>query len=392
MARANGGGLLRDRNGQQQVSPLELFFDLVYVFAVTRLSHGLIDDLDWPGAFQTLLLFMAVWTAWVYTAWVTNWFEPNRLPVRLMIIAVMLGSLVMSAVIPDAFGERGLVFAAAFISIQIGRTLFAVLATRGHELRPTFGRMLFWNILSAIPWVAGALADDETRIVLWTLAVVLEYMSAWLGHATPGLGRTSTSEWTISGEHLTERFRLFFIIALGESLLITGATFADGAFDTGRSVAFIVAFASTVALWWIYFHYREDIAVHAIESSSDPGLLGRLGSYTLGIMVAGVIVAAVGDELVIAHPSGHTEPAWIAAIVGGPALFLIGQTLFIKMAFGRVPRSRLMGLLILAIMAPVMAFLPPLAVAIATTGVLLGIAAADTVLGRAGSDQRPSLN
>src|ERR687889_2011484 len=125
----HGGGLLRARDGEEQrVTPLELFFDLVYVFAITQLSHLLLDHLTIEGALETLFLLLAVWWAWVATTWVANWFDPDRLPVRLMLVALMLASLVMSVAIPEAFGERGLMFALAYVSIQVGRTVFAVLA------------------------------------------------------------------------------------------------------------------------------------------------------------------------------------------------------------------------------------------------------------------------
>src|SRR5918997_2097332 len=123
------GGLLRARNGgEQQVTPFELFFDLVFVFAVTQLSHRLLEHLTIIGTLQTLLLLVAVWRAWVDTTWVTNWFVPDTTPVRLLMIALMLLSLLMSVAIPEAFAERGLIFALAYVSIQAGRTSFVVLA------------------------------------------------------------------------------------------------------------------------------------------------------------------------------------------------------------------------------------------------------------------------
>src|ERR687890_2466542 len=125
-------GPLRTRNdGEQRVTPLELFFDLVYVFAVTQLSHRLLEHLSLRGALETLLLLVVVWSAWVGTVWITNWLDPDRLSVRLMLVAVMLASLVMSVTIPDAFGERGLMFALAYVAIQVGRTGFAVVALAG---------------------------------------------------------------------------------------------------------------------------------------------------------------------------------------------------------------------------------------------------------------------
>ena len=114
-------GLLRARNGgEQPVTPLELFFDLVYVFAVTQLSHRLLEHLSVRGVLETSMLLLTVWGVWIYTAWFTNWFDPDRLAVRLVLVAVMLASLVMSVAIPEAFGERGLMFALAYVAIQRG--------------------------------------------------------------------------------------------------------------------------------------------------------------------------------------------------------------------------------------------------------------------------------
>ena len=378
MATTTGARLLRDRHGPQRVTFLELFFDLVYVFAITQLSHGLLEHLDWSGAFQTLVLLQAVWIAWIYTAWITNWFDPGQLAVVLVIVAIMFASLVMSAALPEAFGERGLVFALAYVAIQLGRTVFCVVALRGHPLQRNFVRVLFWFGVSAVPWLVGAYADGAARGALWALAVVVELTVAFIGFATPGLGRSQTSEWTIAGEHLIERCNLFLILALGESILVAGATFADGAFELGRVVAFVVAFSGSVAMWWIYFYRTGELATAAIASSSDQGRVGRAYSYIFVVMVAGVIVTAVGDELVIAHPTGHTEPAWLAVILGGPALFVAGHALFKQVVFGYVPWSRPIALLALAAVAPALVAAPPLVVAITATGVLIGVAVSDT--------------
>src|SRR5829696_6143737 len=150
-------GLLRARDGgEQPVTPLELFFDLVFVFAVTQLSHRLLDHLTVGGALETLLLLVAVWRAWVDTTWVTNWFDPERTPLRLLLISLMLVSLLMSVAIPEAFGEHGLMFALAYVTIQTGRTAFVVLALeRSSSLGRNFPRILVWFAIPAVLWVAG---------------------------------------------------------------------------------------------------------------------------------------------------------------------------------------------------------------------------------------------
>jgi low temperature requirement protein LtrA len=162
-------GLLRSRDGgEQPVTHLELVFDLVYVFAVTQLSHRLLDHLNVGSALETLLLLVAVWRAWVDTTWVTNWFDPDRTPVRLMLVALMLASLLMSVAIPEAFGERGLMFALAYVAIQAGRTAFVLIALGGtHPLSRNFQQVLSWYVVSGALWIIGGLLESEARYLLW---------------------------------------------------------------------------------------------------------------------------------------------------------------------------------------------------------------------------------
>lgn len=173
-------GPLRTRNGaEQRVTPLELFFDLVYVFAVTQLSHLLLEHLSLRGVLETLMLFLGVWGVWVYTAWFTNWFHPDRLPVRLVLVAVMLASLLMSVAIPEAFGKRGLMFALAYVAIQVGRTAFTFIALRkslgtSHPLSGTFQRILTWFVGSGMVWIIGGLLGGEARYAVWLLALAVD--------------------------------------------------------------------------------------------------------------------------------------------------------------------------------------------------------------------------
>jgi len=378
--RAAGPDLLRRRGERdQRVTFAELFFDLVYVFAVTQLSHLLLEHLTLHGAVQTLLLLLAVWWAWVYNAWFTNWFDPDRRAVRLVLGAVMLASLIMSATLPDAFGERGLVFAAAYVAMQVGRCLFIV-AALGREpgLRRNFQRILAWFAASGLLWLAGGLAQGPTREALWLAAVVVDYAAPAAGFFTPGLGRSVTTDWTIMGGHLAERCQLFLIIALGESILVTGATFGQLPLAPAAVAALVVAFLGSVALWWVYFDRSAEVSSDAIAHSADPGRLGRSAyTYFHLPMVAGIIVAAVGDELTIAHPTGETSAATAAVVLGGPALFLIGHVLFKWAVFSHVSVPRLAAIAALAALAPVSLVAPPLVLSGAATLVVAAVAAWD---------------
>jgi len=375
--------LLRPRTGHEaKVSFAELFFDLVYVFAVTQLSHHLLGELNLLGALQTLLLWFAVWLGWQYTCWVTNWFDPERLPVRTLLFALMLLALPMAAAIPGAFGERGLLFAALFAAIQVGRSAYVLiwLGSR-HALTPNFRRILGWNLIAAVFWIAGAFVHAEQRLACWALAVACEYFAPMFGFPLPGLGRSRSSDWTIEGGHLAERCQLFMIVALGESILVTGATLAhahDWALDT--TLAFGLAFVISLTLWWIYFDTSSRDASHRIAHAADPGAMGAKFHYLHVIIVAGVIVVAVGSELLIDHPHETAAAKHLATLLGGPALYLLGNALFRQVVYGRLPASHLAGLVGLAGLGLLLGWgaaglrLDLLSLAGAVTALLLGVA------------------
>ncbi|MCL6485575.1 MAG: low temperature requirement protein A, partial [Janthinobacterium lividum] len=222
--------LLRTRGGHDsgKVSMIELFFDLVFVFAVTQLSHGLLAHLSAMGWLQTGLLLIAVWWVWIFTSWITNWLDPERIPVRISLFVLMLGGLIMSASIPEAFGTRGLAFAGAYVAMQVGRPLFAWWAVRADTVarRRNFQRIALWAALSGVFWIAGGVASPEQRMFWWGAALLIDLAGPWMQFSLPGLGRSTIADWDIDGSHMAERCALFVIIALGESLLVTGTTFA----------------------------------------------------------------------------------------------------------------------------------------------------------------------
>ena len=392
MQEYNPASLLRERDGgEARVTPLELFFDLVFVFAVTRLSHRLLEHLTVVGALETLFLLLAVWWAWIYTIWFANWFDPDRPAVRALLVTVMLASLFMSVAIPDAFAERGLMFAAGYVAIQVGRTGFAVITLNrslgaSHPLSRNFQRILVWFAIPAMLWVAGGLLEGETRYALWGLALALEYAGPAAGFWTPGLGRSTTEVWNVEGGHIAERCQLFIIIALGESIIITGSTFADLEASTARVAAFVNAFLGSAAFWWIYFSRHAEAAREAIASSEDPGRLARSGyTYFHLPMVAGIIAVAASDEITVAHPGEPGTVAFTMLVLGGTALFLAGQALF-KWAISDLlpwtPWSRVVAIAALAALAPVGGALPALALSVAATLVVVGLAVWDTVTER----------
>ncbi|MDI2594397.1 low temperature requirement protein A [Pseudomonas sp. 681] len=350
--------LLRGRGSQDsgKVGMVELFFDLVFVFAVTQLSHSLLAHLSMTGAVQVALLMVAVWWVWIFTSWITNWLDPEKLPVRLGLFGLMIAGLLLSSSIPKAFTDHGLLFAGAFVFMQVGRTLFAIWAVRGEALNMTrnFQRILAWLVLSGVFWIAGASVEGEQRLALWAVALLIELISPSLYFWVPGLGRSTLTDWNVEGNHMAERCGLFVIIALGESLLVTGATFAELALSLQGVAAFLVAVLGSIAMWWVYFDSGAERAHHRIVHSADPGRQARIAyTYLHVLIVAGVIVSAVADELVLVHPD-HASDAGIIAIIAGPWLFLLGNALFKWVMADRLlpPLSHLVGLGLLIVLLP----------------------------------------
>ena len=363
------------RDETPEVTTPELFFDLVYVFAVTQLSHTLHAHLDGRGALETLVLFVAVWWAWNYTAWATNWIDPDHAAVRVLMLALMLISLVMSAAIPDAFHGRGIAFAAAYVALQVVRSGFMVFAFRGQRMARNYLQLLTWSCIAGVFWLGGAFVYGDARLFVWIVAVVVDYAAPLHGFALPRLGRTPMRDWPLAGGHLAERNRLVLLIALGESILAVGATFAGMHWTAGRASAFAVGFVATAALWWIYFAQAEE-AAEIVQQADDPARVARGGfAYAHGIMVAGVIVVAVAIELAITEPTADGAWATAATILGGAALYLAGNALYKRALLGRIPTSRLLGLVALAFLLPIAPLANRLVLSVLAMLVLLALAA-----------------
>ena len=375
------GDLLRARDGREaRVGFVELFFDLIFVFAITQISHTLLAHLTWVGVLQAAILLGAVWWSWIDTSWITNWLDPERVLVRIMIFALMGAGLVMSTSLPEAFGDKGLVFACAFATLQLGRGLFTLWAVRRDEvLLQNVQRIAVWAALGAVLWIGGGLVEGQTRLLVWLVAVITEFIGPAVTFWTPGLGRSSSSDWEVEGGHLAERVGLFIIICLGESILVTGATFAGLEWTPPVVGAFATAFIGSLAMWWIWFSRAHDAASEAIAGSDDAGRLAR-SAYTYApiLVVAGIVVTAVGDEMSLSHPGGIVKFPVAAALIGGPMLFLIGAQVFKLAAFGTWSAPRLGGILALGALGLVVPSLTPLGLAAAATAVLVGVGVWET--------------
>jgi low temperature requirement protein LtrA len=324
----------RAEQDERRTTSLELFYDLVFVFAITQISHHLLEHLTWVGTGQSTLLLLVVWWSWNYTAWVTNELDPESPVVRLVMIALMLASLMMAVAIPHAFGEDALLFVLSYLAIQLGRHGFLsfVAWPRGTVERERAQRILLWFAAAGVFWVAGALAPHGApRTILWLIALGVDYAPPLFVYWVPGRRRLPGSTWMVETAHFSERFGLFIIIALGESIVVTGATTSELGLTNRTAAAFATAFLTSAALWWLYFTAVAGIAERRLrEATTDRTAVARDGyTYLHVVLVGAIVLSAVGDELVIAHateaPAGAAE---VAAIVGGPALYLLGHVLF----------------------------------------------------------------
>lgn len=394
-ASAGGGGhpLLRRRDGHHaKVCFEELFFDLVYVFAVTQLSAKLLNNLTLFGVAETLVLWFAVWLGWQYTCWATNWCDPTRPRMRIVLFATMGLALVMAAAIPQAFGQMGLVFALTYTCAQVGRTAFIVhQLEHDHPLSANYRRILGWLLISAVFWIAGGFAEGSWRLGLWSLAILCEYLSPMIGFRLPGLGRSTSRDWTIEGGHLAERCQLFVIVALGEGLLAIGATLSKApSWDAGILTATLFTFIGTLALWWLYFGTSSEDATAAITRSDDPGRMGARLHYAHVILVAGIIATAVGNDLALAHAFDKAKLPYALVLTIGPAVFLAGSLLYRHVVYGSWAVSHWAGMAALGGLLAVAGAMTILPLAVLVVMVLLAVGFHEGRRVRPASRHRPA--
>jgi low temperature requirement protein LtrA len=375
--------ILRKHTGTRGETNIEVFFDLVYAFAITQLSSRfLLGHLSIEGALQAVLLLAMIWLGWSYTMWLTNWLDPGHISVRLLLLALMLTSLVFSSGIPDAFGARGLAVGGAYAAMQIGRSVFAVVALRGDKLQRNFERILAWCVVSGTLAIIGGLQHGLAREVLWLLAVSVDMAGSATGFFVPGLGRSTTKDWSIDGQHIAERCQSFVLIAIGESIVVIGAGLASGPNIGLRELAaIVVAFAGSVGLWWVYFDRSAEVAQSVIARHPNPGSLGRSAYHSIHpIMIGGIVAIAAGDHAIVSHPDSSAGVATALMLAGGSALFLAGHALFKVTVWNVTPWSRVVAIAVLLAFIPIAAGLPDLVVGAVAAGIVIAVAISDPFL------------
>ncbi len=354
----------------------ELFFDLVFVFALIQLSHALAKDFGPTAALEAGILILSLWWLWIHTTWITNLLNTEKEPVRILLFVLMFGGVLLAIALPEAFAEQGFVFALIYSAMQVGRSLFALYAFKGEDRQSflVFVRVTIWLVVSSLFWLAGGLVDLTDRILLWGTALAIEYAGPACRYVVPGLKASDADKLHLSGEHLAERCALFVIICLGETILTTGRTATEYMNSGLTFIVFCSAFVSTVTMWWIYFHHGQEEASRKAEYADEKAQIAQnLFNYGHLPIVAGIILTAVGEDFSLSHAHEGTTMRESIAILGGPILFLAGNIGVKIAATYQRPISHFAGVAALCLLLPVPG-VPLFALQLASTGILLLVA------------------
>ena len=308
------------REREQRVTPLELFFDLVVVFAITQVTALMSHDPTWIGLGRGLLVLAAVWWAWTGYAWLTNHLEPEEGLVRAGMFAAMAAMLVVALAVPGSFGDEALVFGVAFLLVRvINLLLYVVAARRDRDLLRPIVRLFPPAGIGALLILAAAFADGAEQTVLWIVALLMLYGSALVAR---GQG------WHISPAHIAERYGLIVIIALGESVISLGVAASGLRLTAGIVTAAVLGIAVIAALWWAYFDVYSVLAQGQLEETSGAArarLARDYYSYLHMPMIAGVVLFALGLEVSIRHLDDPLDAIPAVALCGGLAAYFLAH-------------------------------------------------------------------
>jgi low temperature requirement protein LtrA len=357
-------------DAEHRVTPLELFFDLVFVFAITQVTAMLADDPTWGGVFRGMLVLAALWWAWSVYAWLTSATDVDEGGVRLLMLAAMASMFGVALAVPGAFGDDAVLFGVAYLLVRLLHLLLAATVVRDDPER--LGSLLRFAptaIAGALLLVVAGFLEGDARIAVWLVALSVDY----LGPAVIGPG----SGWRVAPEHFAERHGLIVMIALGESLIAIGLG-AGLELDAGVIVAATLGIVVVSALWWLYFDVAAIIARMRLLQAA--GLeLHRLAlhaySYLHFPMVAGIVLFALGLKTTVDHAGDALETVPAVALCGGAALYLLGHIAFLFRSTGHLFRRRTIGAVALLGLIPAAVVIPALAALALVSAVCAAVAA-----------------
>jgi low temperature requirement protein LtrA len=356
---------------EKRVTWAELFFDLVFVFAVTQVAALLHADHSWAGVLRALVVFVPIWWGWVGTSVHANIHDVDNPIDRIGIFAVGLASLFMAMATTQAYGSRGLLFGISYLMLRV---ILAALVFRGPRLTlNAFSVALL--VTGPLLTIGGLVGDPDLRLAIWGLAALVD-----LG--APALLRRRLALVRYEASHLPERFGLFLIIALGESIVGIGmGAVAD--LTVARGVAVAAAFALTCALWWLYFAFAAGAMRHALEVAEiKTDVIRPVLAYGHLIFIAAIIAVAVGLAEVVAHPGDHLHLPVAALLFGGCALYLVGFGYTRWRMFRKASVQRLGTAAGLLVLLPVATLLPAVGALLLLTALMVALNALEAVLSR----------
>jgi low temperature requirement protein LtrA len=339
-----------------RVTPLELFFDLVLVFAITQVTSFLSQNPNWGGLLRGLLLLGALWWAWSAYAWLTNTLDPEEGAVRLAMLAAIAAMLVVSLAAPGAFGSDGVTFGVAYFMVRAFHLVLYAIAGRGDRdlIRAVVRIVPSATIAPALLVVAGFL-EGPAELSLWGAALAIDYLGVLLGHMRG---------WRVSPEHFVERFGLIIIIALGESIVAIGVGAAGLPLDAGVIAAALLGITVAACIWWSYFDWAVFVGQARLAESTGPkraALARDAYSYLHLPMVAGIVLFALGLKSTLAHVGEPLGSVPALGLCGGIALYLLAHVALRLRIGGGFGRGRPIATIVLLGLIPVAMEVPALA-------------------------------
>lgn len=344
---------------RREVSPLELFYDLVFVFAVSQLAHHLAGHLSWRGAAETLVLLIAVCSTWVYTTFEATLLDIRRPETRFTVVVAMGLGLFMNAAIAHAYQGSSWLFVVPLLLILLMLMALSLVRAPNPVMRGHSERVLAWMAVYVPLWLVGAAADPDARLWWWGAAALIDMSGTWLGHPVPGHVLRSEN-LAFDADHMLERMRLFLIILLGETVLTVGGAISEAHLDLATMLASVGVFVALVYLWAVYFGGGEDVVHSYVTTTTNPIRAARWGINVTYGLLAGLVAMAVGSEIVIADPLGHGSATFALLLFGGALLYLAVQAWFYRVTMRRAWGQRLAACLACAVAGVAAVWLPPL--------------------------------
>jgi low temperature requirement protein LtrA len=354
----------RRGRAEERVTPLELFFDLIFVFAITQVTGLVSADATWTALAQGLVVLGVLWWAWAAYVWLTNTIDPEEGGVRVAMFAAMGAMLIASLAVPGAFGADAVLFACAYAFVRAAHLVLYALAGRGDaDLLGAVERLTIGSVLGVGLLFVAAGLDGRAQLTVWTVALLIDLAGPLLGG---GRG------WRLSAGHFAERHALVLIIALGESIVALGVGAAGIGLDAGVVAAALLGLAIACSLWWAYFDVVAPVAERKLRATTGTAqlVLARDSySYLHLPMVAGIVLFAVGVKKTLAHVGDPLGTVPAVALCGGVALYLAAHILFRLRNVHSLNRQRLVVMLLLLASLPLALELP----ALATLGLVAGL-------------------